>query len=136
MPGKTWERTKKGARDLNRHISKGTTVYTVANMATNLAPYEDAQTYSAHTFDRQSRITGLWMTGHLSVEGLLAQYGTVHEQPPRGMRNIAGPAPQVAGPLGGDYEGVLDEAELRGLEKHVAGSSDPRTRGRLGGWRV
>lgn len=136
MAGRTWEPSKKGIRDLNAYLSKGTTVYTINRMATNLAPYEDGKTYSAHTFDRRSSITGLWMTGHMTVQALMAQCGTVYEQPPRGMRNIAGPAPQVAGPLPDGYEGVLDEAELRGLEKQVADGSDPRTRRRPGSWRV
>jgi len=136
MAGRSWEPTKKGAKELNRWLSKGKTVYTLRAVARNIAPYEDSQLYSAHTFDRRSPITGEWMTSHLSASGLLAQEGTVYEQPPRGVRNIADPAPQVAGPLGGNYEGVLDEAELRALEKHVADGSNPRTRRRLGSWHV
>lgn len=81
MAGRTWEPTKKGIRDLNRWLSKGKTVYTVSAMATNLGRYEDSHTYSAYTFDRQSRITGEWMTGHLSVSGLMGQYGAVYEKP-------------------------------------------------------
>lgn len=136
MAGKTWEPTKRGARDLNKHIRKGTVVYTVADQATNLAPYEDAQLYTEHVFTWCSPVTGHWMTGHLSAQGLLAQSGTVYERPPGGMRNLAAPAPQVGAPLGGNYEGVLDEAELRGLEKHVGQGSDPRTRRKLGTWHV
>lgn len=136
MPGKTWTNTKRDIRDLTRHIRKGTRVYTVANVSRHVAPYEDAQLYETHTFDWRSPVTGHWMSGHLSVEGLLAQYGTVYEQPPRGVRGQHEPAPQVAGPLPAGYEGVLDHAELRGLEKQVADGSDPRMRRRLGGWRV
>lgn len=131
MAGKTWEPTKRGARDLNRWLSTGVTVYTVNHHATNLGAYEDSRTYSAHTFDRRSGVTGNWMTGHLSAQGLLAQSGTVYEQPPRGLRHIADPAPQVAGPLGnGDYTAHLDEAEIRGLGKRLRDSSDPHTRRR------
>jgi len=128
MAGRSWEPTKRGAKDLNRHIRKGTTVYTINRMATNLGRYEDSHTYSAHTFDHQSRISGEWMTGHLSVSGLLAQCGTVHEKPPAGLRDIATPGRQVAGPLPRGYRAPLDEAELRGLEKQVAQSSDPKKR--------
>lgn len=128
MP-KTWQNTRGGVRDLTRHINSGrTTVYTVSNVSRHVAPYEDGQLYEEHTFDWRSPITKHWMTGHLSVEGLLAQYGTVHEQPPRGMRNIADPAPQVAGPVPRGYSAYLDEVELRGLEKRVRDSSEPRTR--------
>lgn len=133
MP-RTWEPGRKGARDLNRFIRKGTVVYTVRKIATHMAPYEDPERYHEHVFDWQSPITGHWMTGHLSAEGLLLQEGKVYEQPPRGMRNAADPAPQVAGPLGSnDYRGYLDDAEIRGLEKHVKNGSDPYTRGMKGG---
>ncbi|MFE9736118.1 hypothetical protein ACFYO9_37330 [Streptomyces sp. NPDC005863] len=136
MAGKTWEPTKRGARDLNKHIRKGTVVYTVADVATNLAPYEDGQLYTAHTFTHRSPVTGNWMTGHLTAQSLLAQSGTVYEQPPSGLRNVTAPTPQVGAPLGDNYEGVLDEAELRGLEKHVAQGSNPSTRRKPGIWRV
>lgn len=134
MAGTTWESTKKGARDLKRHVRKGTVVYTVRDVARSVAPYEDSQLYSAHVFDWRSPITGNWMTGHLSAEGLLAQEGRVYEQPPAGMRDIATPGRQVGTPLpenlgsGQGYSGVLDEAELRGLGKHIASGSDPRRR--------
>lgn len=138
MP-QTWEPGRKGVRDLTRYIAqngKGTTVYTVSEQALNAAPWEDAKMWMARTFDTRSPITGHWLTGHLSVEGLLAQEGTVYEQPPRGMRELGSPGRQVAGPLGSnDYEGVLDAAEIRGLGKRVADGSDPRTRRSPRSWR-
>lgn len=136
MAGRTWEPSKKGIRDLNNWLCAGKTVYTAANVARNIAPYEDSRLYNSHTFDRRSRFSGEWMTGHLSVSGLLAQEGTVYEKPPAGVRGLGTPGRQVGAPLGSnDYEGVLDEAELRGLEKHVASGSNPRTRRPLRGWR-
>jgi hypothetical protein len=117
MAGRSWQPTRRGAKDLNRWLSKGATVYTINNMATNLAPYEDAQTYSAHTFDRQSRLTGEWMTGHLSASGLLGQSGTVYEQPPAGMRDIATPGRQYAAPTS---QQALDR--LRRGDRAKAGS--------------
>lgn len=135
MP-KTWEPSRKGIRDLTRYISengKGTTVYTVSEQALNMAPWEDAKMWSARTFDARSPITGHWLTGHLSVAGLLAQEGTVYEQPPRGMRELGSPGRQVAGPVGhGDYSAYLDEAEIRGLGKRVQNGSDPALRPRRG----
>jgi len=128
MAGRSWEPTKKGARDLDRWLSKGKTVYTLRNVARSIAPYEDSQLYSAHTFTWRSPLTGHWMTGHLSAAGLLAQEGTVYEQPPKGVRNLADPAPQVAGPLPKGYVGHLDEAEIRSLEKRVADLPDPKKR--------
>ena len=109
MAGRSWQPTKKGAKDLNRWLSKGKTVYTLHNVAQNIAPYEDAQLYSAHTFDRRSSFSGEWMTGHLSVSGLLGQEGTVYEKPPAGVRDIATPGRQVAAPT---TQGVLDRLRL------------------------
>jgi hypothetical protein len=135
MP-KSWQPGKQGARELSRYLSengKGTTVYTISKQALNAAPWEDAKMWTARTFDWRSPITGHWMTGHLSVEGLLAQEGTVYEQPPRGMRELGSPGRQVAGPVGhGDYTAYLDDSEIRGLQKRVQNSSDPATRPRRG----
>lgn len=129
MP-KTWEPTRRGVRDLTNYIrqnGKGTTVYTVATHRDWGLGAE--QTYSAHTFTHTQPITGIWQAGHLSPHALLSGFGRVYADPPRGIRNSADPAPQVAGPLGrGDYSGYLDEAEIRGLGKRVRSGSDPATR--------
>ena len=98
MAGRKWEPTRKGAKELNRVARKGMTLYTINEMATNLAPYEDAQTYNCHTIDGRSSFTGEWKIGHLSISGFLAQYGTAYENPPAGMRDIATPGRQYAAP--------------------------------------
>ena len=124
---KCWKPSE--AKKFARQAQLGKTYYVAYDMATNLAPYEDKQTYSAFTLTRRAPLTGNLMTdGGTSAEGLCLRHGPVYDAPPQGLRNIAGPAPQVAGPLGGNYEGVLDEAELRGLEKQVAQGSDPKKR--------
>ncbi|MGW3196306.1 hypothetical protein ACWDBD_17305 [Streptomyces sp. NPDC001118] len=87
MPGRRWEPTKEGANDLSRWLSKGATVYTINRMATHLCA-GPARTYTAHTFDRRSWITGELMTGHLSASGLLGQSGTVYEHPPAGIPEL------------------------------------------------
>lgn len=111
--------------------------YTVNEMATNLAPWGDAKTYSVHVFTEHSFLTGQKMTdGGTSAVGLCQRQGPVYDTPPRGLRNIAGPLPQVAGPLPAGYEGVLDEAEIRSLEKQVRDGSDPRTRRPMRSWRI
>ncbi|MGW1134408.1 hypothetical protein [Streptomyces griseoluteus] len=114
MAGRSWEPTKKGAKELNRWLSKGKTVYTINNMATNLCPWEDAQTYSAHTFDRQSKLSGEWMTEHWSVTMLLSHCGTVYEKPPTGLRDLATPGRQVAAPTS---QQVLDRLRRGGRAK-------------------
>lgn len=132
---KCWD--SRQANKFAKELKLNTAYYTVNNHATNLGPYEDSQTYSVHVFTERSFITGQPMTdGGTAAVGLCQRQGPVYDAPPRGLRNIAGPAPQVAGPLPRDYEGVLDEAELKGLEKQVRNGSNPRTRRPLGSWRV
>ncbi|MEU8642277.1 hypothetical protein AB0C91_10200 [Streptomyces sp. NPDC048674] len=117
MSGRTWEPTRKGAKDLNRWLRKGKTVYTLRNVSGKFTRYEDAQLYVAHTFDRRSMFTAEWMTGHLSASGLLAQEGTVYELPPENVRNIATPGRQYAAPTG---KQALDR--LTASERRKAGS--------------
>ncbi len=135
MSGKNWEPTRRGARDLERYVRKGTVVYTVSEIARNLAPYEDSELYNAHKFTHRSPVTGRWMTGHLTARTLLAQSGTVYEKPPVSMRGMADPPSQVAGPLGDNYEGILDDAELEALAKMQRGNLPPRLRRALDAYR-
>jgi hypothetical protein len=67
-------------------------------------------------------------SGSMDAVQLCQNHGPVYEKPPAGMRNVAGPGPQVAGPLPAGYEGVLDEDELRGLEKLNGRSIPPKLR--------
>lgn len=134
MP-KTWSRAD--AKRFARQLQLGKTYWIVMNIDRRRAPYEDAQLASAYTFTGHLPFTGTpcTATGY-SAETLCQNFGPVYDTPPRGIRNIADAAPQVAGPLPAGYEAILDHAELRGLDKQVRDSSDPRTRRRLGGWRV
>jgi hypothetical protein len=133
MP-KTW--SPGDAKKFARQVQLGKTYYTVNSHARNLGSYEDSHTYSEHVFDGRRPFTNTPCSGSVDAVTLCQRFGPVYEQPPAGMRNLSGPAPQVAGPLGDNYEGVLDEAELRGLEKHAAQGSDPRKRRPLGSWRI
>ena len=120
-----------------KEVKLNTPYYTVNEMATNLAPWGDAQTYSVHVFTEHSLFTGQKMTaGGTAAVGLCQRQGPVYDAPPRGLRNIADPLPQVAGPLPAGYEGVLDETEIRGLEKRVRDGSDPRTRRSPRSWQI
>jgi hypothetical protein len=134
MP-QSWSRGD--AKKFAKQARRNTTYYTINEHATNLGAYEDARTYSEHIFTRHAPITGNLMTdGGTSAEGLCLRFGPVYDTPPKGLRNLDGPAPQVRAPLGDNYEGDLDEAELCGLEKHVRDGSDPKKRRPLSGWRV
>lgn len=114
--GKKWEahQGKKFARELKL----GTKYYTVNDHATNLAPWHDEKTYSVHVFTGKSGFTAVPMTdGGTSAVGLCQRQGPVYDAPPRGLRNIAGPAPQVDGPLPKGYVGDLDPEEADELER-------------------
>jgi hypothetical protein len=122
--------TRAGVRALTAYINKhgkGTTVYTVAE--TRDWGIGAERLYNDHTFTHRSWGTCNWTTGHYSPESLLSNRGTVYTEPPRGARYIGDPAPQVAGPLGhGEYEGILDQDELRSLKKHLRSASHPSAR--------
>lgn len=130
----TYERNNKGKRALLKAARKGSTFWGRVDVARNIAPYEDSELATEFTVTRF--FLGAPMCGSVELESILWQFGPLHDSKPAGLRDIAGPAPQVAGPLPDGYEGVLDEAEIRGLEKQVRDGSDPRKRRRIGTWRV
>lgn len=130
MPGKTFEPTKRGVRQLIEYLNqngKGTTVYT--RFETLDWGIDPEKLYRARTFTHRHPITRSWITGHLSPEGLLGQEGAVYTELPKNAWLHGDPAPQVAGPLGhGEYRGYLDEAELRSLAKRLKDAPHPGTR--------
>ena len=131
MP-RTWKPSD--ATRFCRDVQLGKPYYYVQNMATNIAPYEDSKTYSEVVFTDYLPFTKNPCTEYgASAHTLCQNFGPMYDAPPRGLRNLDGPAPQVAGPLGNDYSGILDEAEIRGLEKRVLSGSDPHTRPGRGG---
>jgi hypothetical protein len=135
MAGKVWEPTK--AKNFARELQLNKPYYVVLKTAQNLAPYEDPELYSAYVFTKHLPFTGTPCTASgYSAVTLCQNFGPVYEQPPAGMRNVATPGPQVAGPVPEGYEAYLDEAEIRGLEKRVTDGSDPNKRRPLGSWRV
>ncbi|WP_255951570.1 hypothetical protein [Streptomyces odontomachi] len=117
----TWQ--PKDSRKFQKWVKQQTrggrplTVYTIEHPDRRLAPYEDARLYTSHTFDWSSPITGNPMTGHMSAESLCAGFGPVYEEAPAGVRHMATPGPQVAGPVDSHEIHDLDEAGIRGLEK-------------------
>ncbi|MFB7707919.1 hypothetical protein ACWCRC_38920 [Streptomyces sp. NPDC001940] len=126
MPGKVWKPSQ--SKQFARSVVLGKPYYTINSHARNLGAYEDENTYSVTVFTSRSVITGSPMSGSESAAGLCLRHGPVHEQPPVGVRPIAGPAPQVGGPLPDNYEGILDPAELRGLDKRNSQSLPPNVR--------
>jgi hypothetical protein len=122
MAGKRWQ-AHEGAK-FCRELKIGRPYYYENEHATNLGPYEDQYTYSEVVF-----VTTAWFpTGRKpvtaygnSASSILYSNGPMYENvkdlPHKPRRNLADPEPQVAGPLPDDYKGILDEDEIRGLEK-------------------
>ena len=133
MP-KSWE--PRDAKRFAREVKLNKPYYFVYKVARNLAPYEDSRLYSEIVFTSRSIVTGSALCDGQSAQGLCERYGPIYDTPPKGMRNVATPGPQVGSPLGDHHEAYLDEAELRGLDKQVRDGSDPRKRRPLGSWRV
>lgn len=128
MP-KTWQPGQ--AKKFARELTLGQPYYVVYAIAQNMSPYEDSHLYKEVVFTSRLPFTGNPCTDSGdSAHTLCQNFGPVYDTPPRNMRNIAEPGPQVGAPLGHDYRGYLDEAEIRGLEKHVRNGSDPITRRR------
>jgi hypothetical protein len=132
---KCWQPNEDGK--FARQLQFNKPYYVIRPQARNLAPYEDANLYDEYVFTERAPLTGTPMTaGGTTAKQLCRNMGPVYDTKPAGMRRMGSPGPQVAGPVPQGYEGVLDEAELRGLEKQVRDGSDPRKRRPLGGWRV
>lgn len=130
MPKTVYQRTKRDAKELGRTARVGDTFYVVHDTATSLAPYEDGQLYSAHTvtFMHRFSATPAMISGSYSVEAMVLRDGPVYTQPPKGMRNLATPGPQVAGPLDGDEHRELNPYEIKRLEKQNDANQTDRKR--------
>ena len=127
MAGKIWQ--PRDAKKFARQARLNKSYYVVLNTARRVAPYEDAQLYSEYRFTGKLPFTGSACTDSgYSAEDICRLYGPIYEEKPAGLRNVAAPAPQVAGPLPKGYVGHLDAAEIRGLEKQVADMPDPKKR--------
>ena len=126
MAGKTWQ--PGNAKKFAKNAELGKPYYYVNTHARNLGGYEDTHTYSEIVFDYRRPFTGTPASGSMDAVQLCQNFGPVYDSPPKGLRNLDGPSPQVAGPLPAGYEGVLDEDELRGLEKLNGRSIPPRLR--------
>lgn len=125
------------AKQFAKQLTMGKTYYVVRKIETRGIPWEDPQMWDDYTFTKRQAFTGIPHTeGGMGALALCQTFGPVYEDQPKNMRRVGSPGPQVAGPLGSnDYEGYLDEAELRGLEKQVGQGSDPRKRNPLSGRR-
>ncbi|MFF2852650.1 hypothetical protein ACFVT5_41115 [Streptomyces sp. NPDC058001] len=124
MAGKVWHPHK--AKRFAREAQLGVPYYVVLDVARNLAPYEDAQLYSVYRFTARRPFTDTPCDGAMDAVSLCQNYGPVYDHPPVGMRNVAGPGPQVAGPVDASAIHDLDATEIRHMEKRAKEASDLR----------
>ncbi|MGW0920118.1 hypothetical protein ACWD3J_14010 [Streptomyces sp. NPDC002755] len=134
MP-KTWQPGE--AAKFARQLELDKPYYIVMKTARHMAVWEDPELASTYVFTKRLPLTGNPCTeGDYSAVQLCQNFGPIYDTPPRGIRNIADVTPRVAGPLPAGYEAILDHAEIRGLDKQVADSSNPRKRKLIGSWGV
>jgi len=130
-----YKRSKPDARKANRQARKGQKLYVLRQVATNLAPYEDSHLYDEYEVAYRHPLLDAWMiSGSLSVEGLVLRDGPVYTDKPKGVRQLSGPGPQVAGPLGNRPNRKLNARELRELEKQVDANDQASGRNRHSWW--
>jgi hypothetical protein len=131
---KTYERTERDAKKAGRELKKGDRFFIVMSVATNLAPYENDQLYSEYTVTGDHPLIGGAMVGGQSVEGICLRSGPIYMDRPDGIRNIATPGPQVAGPLpkGKEFGRKLTEREIADLERQVERADYASGRGKRG----
>ncbi|NWF27995.1 hypothetical protein HW130_17270 [Streptomyces sp. PKU-EA00015] len=136
MARDVYQRTASDAKRAGRELKKGDRFYVVRSVATNVAPYEDDRLYSEFTVTGQHPLLGGAMVGGISVEGICLREGPIHLQRPTGIRNIATPGPQVAGPLpaGEEFDRPLDADEIAHLEKLADEARQARTKRKSNWW--
>ncbi|MFI8191385.1 hypothetical protein ACIF8T_21620 [Streptomyces sp. NPDC085946] len=127
---KTWQ--PRDEKRFARELRFNTPYYVIRDLATNLAPFEDAQRYEVHVFTERAPITGTPMTANgVTARDLCRNRGPVYDTMPENMRRSGAPGAQVGAPLGSnDYQGYLDKAEIRALEKLALEANDRRNRRR------
>lgn len=130
-----YKSNNRDAKHLSHNARPGDELYVLEKIAQRLAPYEDPYLYQRYVVSGKHPILGGAMVGSMSVEDLLARHGEVYTSPPRGVRGMHEPGPQVAGPLGSDTKRYLDKAEIEGLEKQSLDARKDREKaGRKGRW--
>ncbi|WP_457493402.1 hypothetical protein [Streptomyces sp. P5_D11] len=117
--------TERDLKTLRKMLRIGDTVYAAVRINTRMSPWEDPQLYVERTITGRDWITGDWEVDRILTLAGMIHEGPVYTQPPAGMRNLATPGPQVAGPFpaGREFDRDLDENELAYLEGRVGAAN-------------
>lgn len=119
-PVTTYQRTRRDAKKAGREARKGDSLWVIADVATNLAPYEDGQLLKEYKVTGTHPLLGGAMIGGHSVEWLVLNEGPVYTTRPAGYREIGEPAPQVPGPLADHQRRPLTDKEIRKYERELS----------------
>lgn len=133
---KVWKNTTRDTKDLVRRARKGDVYYTIVDIATKYARYEDKQLAGRWEVTSIQAFTGAPMCGAKSLKQILHESGAVYAEKPKEIRGTWEPGPQVAGPLGNEEtEGrPLDKVEIRGLRKRIRDNNAEQKKANRRGW--
>lgn len=149
--GRTWtSRRRNDAKDLNRSLAKGKTVYIVQTptYAGRSALWNHRQFWTAHTVTGTHPILGGWIfdkSATTTVEALFSLGdGTIYDTPPRGIPHVNDPGPDCRDEghygigRGQEFKGNLQdgEQEMRrlGREARDRAKADQKSGARKGWW--
>jgi hypothetical protein len=149
--GKTWTSRRRGdAKDLNRSLRKGTTVYIVQTptYAGRSALWNHPRFWTAHTVTGTHPILGGWIfdkSATTTVDSLFSLGdGTIYDAPPAGIPHASDPGPDCRDEglygigRGQEFKGNLQdgEQEMRrlGREARDRAKADKQSGARKGWW--
>lgn len=115
-----YPRTNRGAKKASRECRKGDVLWTIHDVATNLAPWEDSQLLQQHVVTGDHPLLGGAMIGGHSVAQLVISEGPVYTERPAGIRALHEPTPQVPGPLADHTRRPLSDKEIRKYERELS----------------
>lgn len=115
----TYKRSNRDAKKACREVKVGDVLWTVHDVARNIAPYEDPHLLEQHVVTHIQPLTGIPMCGSVGLQTLILRDGPVHTERPGTWRALHEPTPQVPGPLGKNTNRRLDARELIALEEQV-----------------
>lgn len=122
----TYRSTKAHARRACREVKVGDVLWTVHDVAKNIAPYEDPHLVERHVVTHKQAITGIPMCGSVGLQTLIVRDGPVYTSRPGKWRALHEPAPQVSGPLSKRTNRRLDAREIAALEQEVTAALERR----------
>lgn len=124
MP-KIYEKNRKGLKALLRDAKRGAVFYGVVETSGHC--FVPSQMADRWKVTHMHPLLGGAMCGSMTLEDILYRHGPLSDTPDPNLHGMWEPLPQVGGPVDSRTRHVLDEAEIRGLEKRSAEATEERT---------